>query len=77
MCTRQNLMFIILVSEESTLLAIAMLSIHMWKRAYEQMYVCVFSDQKINIIHYVLGHVYYWTATTSLVGESKGFVRGK
>ncbi|XP_020278245.1 polyprenol reductase-like isoform X1 [Pseudomyrmex gracilis] len=65
-----------LVSEESTLLAIVMLSTHVWKRAFEQMYVCVFSDQKINVIFYVLGHMYYWTVTASLVGESKGFVRG-
>lgn len=67
---------IILVSIESVILAIVVFSIHIWKRIYEMYYVCVFSDQKINILHYVLTFLHYSTTVLSLIGESEGFVRG-
>ncbi|XP_011698340.1 PREDICTED: polyprenol reductase-like isoform X2 [Wasmannia auropunctata] len=64
------------VSAESTILAIILFFVHCWKRAYETYYVCVYSNQKMNIVQYILSFVYYLTFVASLIGESKGFVRG-
>lgn len=68
---------IILVSVETVILAIFVFSIHIWKRIYEMNYVCVFSDQKINIFHYILTFLHYSTTLLTLIGESEGFVREK
>ncbi|XP_071651692.1 polyprenal reductase [Temnothorax longispinosus] len=65
-----------LVSAESTILAIVLFSIHCWKRAYETYYVCVFSNQKINVFHYILTFLHYSMLMLSLIGESEGFVGG-
>ncbi|XP_050465336.1 polyprenol reductase-like [Cataglyphis hispanica] len=65
-----------LVSVESVILAIFVFSIHIWKRIYEMYYICVFSDQKINIFHYILTFSHYTMTLVSLIGESEGFVRG-
>lgn len=64
-----------LVSAESTILSILIVSIHVAKRAYETYYVCVYSDTSINIYLYVFTFLYYLTLMLSLIGESEGFVR--
>ncbi|XP_029667608.1 polyprenol reductase [Formica exsecta] len=64
-----------LVPVESIILAIFVFSIHIWKRICEMYYICVFSDQKINIFHYILTFLHYITTLVSLIGESEGFVR--
>jgi len=68
---------IILVPVETAILAIFVFSVHIWKRIYEMNYVCVFSDQKINIFHYILTFLHYSTTLLSLIGESEGFVKEK
>lgn len=65
-----------LVSAEKTILAIALLAIHGYKRAYETYFICVYSNKKINIIYYIIIYVHYATTLLSLVGESELFVRG-
>ncbi|XP_015186531.1 PREDICTED: polyprenol reductase [Polistes dominula] len=52
-----------------------LLTIHCWKRFYETHYVNVFSDKKINISHYIVGHLHYLGTILSIVGELQGFVR--
>ncbi|XP_070153254.1 uncharacterized protein [Polyergus mexicanus] len=64
-----------LVSMESVILAIFVFSIHIWKRICEMYYICVFSDQKINIFHYILTFLHYMTTLVCLIGECEGFVR--
>ncbi|XP_029159082.1 polyprenol reductase-like isoform X2 [Nylanderia fulva] len=65
-----------LVSVETAILAIGVFSIHIWKRIYEMYYVCIFSDQKINILHYIITFLHYTTVLLCLIGESEGFVKG-
>lgn len=64
------------MSATSTALAITLLSIQCWKRAYETHYVNIFSPQKLHISHYIIGFVHYVGALTCVIGESEGFVRG-
>lgn len=64
-----------LISPECGFLAMTLLTIHCWKRFYETHYVNVFSDKKINILHYIVGYLHYVGAIISIVGELHGFVR--
>ncbi|XP_012282306.1 polyprenol reductase [Orussus abietinus] len=65
-----------LVPPERTFLAAILLTIQCWKRLYETCFVSVFSDSKINISHYIVGFVHYIGTISSVIGESRGFVRG-
>ncbi|XP_046814992.1 polyprenol reductase-like isoform X2 [Vespa crabro] len=56
-----------LVSSECGFLAITLLTIHCWKRLYETHYVTVFSDKKINISHYIVGHTHYIGTILSII----------
>lgn len=69
-------MIILLVPAENVILAIIILNIHCWKRAYETFYVSVFSDQKMNLSSYFIGFIHYAGVFLSIIGESKGFDRG-
>ncbi|XP_067212358.1 polyprenol reductase isoform X2 [Linepithema humile] len=64
-----------LISAEYVILAIVIFNIHCWKRAYETCYVNVYSDQKMNILHYLVGHIHYIGTLLCIVGESEGFVK--
>ncbi|XP_043265538.1 polyprenol reductase [Colletes gigas] len=65
-----------LVSPESTFVAAILLSTQCWKRFYETQYVTIFSNAKMNITHYLIGFFHYIGVLMSVIGESKGFVRG-
>ncbi|XP_012522876.1 polyprenol reductase [Monomorium pharaonis] len=65
-----------LISAEDTILVIVICNIHCWKRLYETCYVNIFSDQKMNILIYIVGLAHYIGLTLSILGESQGFVRG-
>ncbi|KAL2716310.1 polyprenol reductase-like [Vespula squamosa] len=64
-----------LISPECGFLTITLLTIHCWKRFYETHYVNVFSDKKINIVHYITGYLHYIGTILSIMGESHGFIR--
>ncbi|KAK2588228.1 hypothetical protein KPH14_004261 [Odynerus spinipes] len=64
-----------LVSPECAFLAIALLTIHCWKRLYECCCVSIFSNKKMNISHYLVGFIHYIGTILSIMGESDGFVR--
>ncbi|KAL2739779.1 polyprenol reductase-like [Vespula maculifrons] len=64
-----------LISPECGFLTIILLAIHCWKRFYETHYVNVFSDKKINILHYIAGYLHYIGTILSIMGESYGFIR--
>ncbi|XP_015596120.1 polyprenol reductase [Cephus cinctus] len=65
-----------LVPAANTLLAGALLTIQCSKRFYESYFVSIFSDGKMNLIHYAAGFIHYVGAITCIIGESEGFVRG-
>lgn len=65
-----------LVSPESTLVACVLMTLQSWKRFYETEYINIFSDKKMNILHYVVGLTHYPGVFMCIVGESEGFVKG-
>lgn len=69
-------MIILLVPAKNVILAIVILNIQCWKRAYETCYVNVFSDQKMNISVYLTGFIHYAGIFLCIIGESEGFIRG-
>lgn len=69
-------MIILLVPAKNVILAIVILNIHCWRRAYETCYVNVFSDQKMNISAYLVGFIHYAGIFLCIIGESEGFIRG-
>ncbi|GAB1861093.1 Polyprenol reductase [Camponotus japonicus] len=64
-----------LIPAENVILAIIILNIQCWKRAYETFYVSVFSNQKMNLVTYLIGFIHYAGIFLCVIGESKGFVR--
>ena len=62
-----------LVSPESTFLASVLLCLHCWKRLYETTCVTIFSDKKMNIIHYLIGFYHYIGTLLCVIAESEGF----
>ncbi|XP_011698341.1 PREDICTED: polyprenol reductase-like [Wasmannia auropunctata] len=65
-----------LISAEDAILAIVIYNIHCWKRFYETCYINVFSNQKIHIFVYLVGHIHYMGLILCILGESAGFVKG-
>lgn len=53
--------------------ALSLLSLQICRRLYETFYVSVFSDCKINIIHYLVGIGHYLGALTAIIMEAPGF----
>ncbi|KAL6254149.1 hypothetical protein P5V15_014774 [Pogonomyrmex californicus] len=64
-----------LIPTEDAILAIIICNIHCWKRVYETCYVNVFSDQKMHISIYLVGHLHYFGLALCIIGESEEFVR--
>ncbi|XP_043266907.1 polyprenol reductase [Venturia canescens] len=65
-----------LVSPESTLLAVILINVQCWKRLYESHYISIFSEAKMNIVHYFAGFIHYLGLMTCAIGESQGFAPG-
>ncbi|XP_070153336.1 polyprenal reductase-like isoform X2 [Polyergus mexicanus] len=64
-----------LIPAKNVILAIVILNIQCWKRAYETCYINVFSDQKMNISIYFIGFIHYAGIFLCIIGESEGFIR--
>lgn len=75
MCVTIELI-ILLVPPKNVILAIIILNIHCWKRAYETCYINIFSDQKMNLSIYLIGFIHYAGTFLCIIGEAKGFIRG-
>ena len=76
-----NILFDVLATKERTvsinataaLLASILFCGQMWRRLYETCAISVYSDCKINIVHYIVGIVHYVGATTAIIIEAPGF----
>lgn len=64
------------VSPESTFIATLLFTLHCWKRLYETHFVNIFSDNMMNIAHYLMGYIHYIGTLVCIIGESDGFVEG-
>lgn len=63
------------VNATTTCIAITLFFLQVWKRLYETCCVSVFSECKINIIHYCVGIAHYLGAATAIILEAPGFAR--
>lgn len=54
-----------------------LVTIQIIKRVYETQKINVFSDGKINISHYLVGYFHYCGLIAVILGESKGFHKGR
>nr|CAD7462291.1 unnamed protein product [Timema tahoe] len=65
------------VSAVSCFLSLCLLTIHSWHRLYETWFISVFSDSRINILHYAVGYAHYIGAVAAILAESPGFTDTK
>lgn len=63
------------VSSVSTLLALTLFTVHLYRRLYETLYVSVFSNSRMNVTHYVMGLLHYFGCISAMVFESPGFAQ--
>ena len=61
------------VNATTAALATVLLCCQVWRRFYETFMISVFSDCKINIVHYLIGIAHYLGAATALIVEAPGF----
>lgn len=64
---------IVSVNLTTSIVALSLLCIQIWRRLFETLYVSVFSDCKINAVHYVVGIIHYLGALTAILMESPAF----
>ena len=60
-------------SPEGTLLAMSLLTLQVWRRLYECMFVNAASNSRMNILHYIVGYVHYFCAGAGILSEAAGF----
>lgn len=56
-----------------TYLVIVLFSLQTWKRFHETFFVSVYSNSKINVIHYIVGIAHYIGALTAIIAEAPIF----
>ena len=54
-----------------------MLSLQIYKRLYECSCISVFSNSKMNVVHYLIGYLHYAGALTGLLAEGQIHRKGK
>ncbi|PAV88294.1 hypothetical protein WR25_13152 [Diploscapter pachys] len=62
------------VSWSTAQFALWLLFIHSFRRAYETLYVSVFSSSQMNLLHYLAGLGHYFLLPLSIISETKGVV---
>ncbi|ODM95954.1 Polyprenol reductase [Orchesella cincta] len=58
------------VSTTTTMIAVDLFLFHLCRRLYETLYVSIYSNTKMNILHYILGYIHYTGAIFSIVAHS-------
>lgn len=61
------------VSPESVIIGLSLLIIQVTRRLCECIMVSVYSNAKMNIIHYMFGHLFYIGVGLSMLAEAPGF----
>ncbi|KAI5695612.1 hypothetical protein M8J75_000838 [Diaphorina citri] len=62
-------------SATSVFLCIFLITLQCYRRLYETSCVSVFSDSRINISHYIIGHLHYFGTVCGMLVEAPGFTR--
>jgi len=66
------------VSRESVIIGLSLLIVQVTRRLCECKFVSVYSNARMNIIHYMFGHLFYIGVGLSMLAEAPGFAgRGK
>ncbi|CAL8113982.1 unnamed protein product [Orchesella dallaii] len=65
------------VSATATMIAVDLFLFHLCRRLYETLYVSVFSNTKMNVLHYLLGYIHYTGAIFCLVAHSPNLTSSK
>ncbi|KAL1454182.1 hypothetical protein WDU94_010462 [Cyamophila willieti] len=60
-------------SATSVFLCIVLITLQCYRRLYETSCVSVFSNSRINISHYIVGHLHYFGTIMSMLLEAPGF----
>lgn len=61
------------VTAESVIIVSFLITLQVFRRCYECCYISVYSDSKMNIIHYIVGLTFYFGVGLSLIAEAPGF----
>lgn len=61
------------VMPESVIIAMILIIIQVTRRLCECIFLSVYSEAKMNIVHYVLGLLFYFGVGLSLLAEAPGF----
>lgn len=62
------------VPPEAVIITSFLLMLHVWRRFYECHFVSVYSDAKMNVVHYIMGLTYYFGVGLSLISDVPGFL---
>ncbi|CAD6196455.1 unnamed protein product [Caenorhabditis auriculariae] len=54
--------------------ALTLVLMHVLRRCYETLFVCIYSDSTMNVFHYILGLAHYIILPLSIVCEMRGVV---
>lgn len=69
--------FILIISftvcPESVIIVGVMVSLQVIRRCYECQFISVYSDSKMNILHYIVGMTFYFGVGLSLIHDAPGF----
>ena len=58
---------------EGVLLAMSLLTVQVFRRLYECLFINVQSNSKMNVLHYIVGYVHYFCAGSGILCEATGF----
>lgn len=61
------------VTPESVVLVMSLVLIQVFRRLSECTFLSVYSDAKMNIVHYLFGHSFYFGVGLSVLAEAPGF----
>lgn len=61
------------VTPESVVLVMTLVLIQVFRRLSECTFLSVYSDAKMNIVHYLFGHSFYFGVGLSVLAEAPGF----
>jgi len=60
------------VSPESVIIVMFLITVHVIRRLSECVFLSVYSDSKMNLIHYLLGYFFYFGVGLSAIAEAPG-----
>ncbi|GIY32509.1 polyprenol reductase [Caerostris extrusa] len=73
LCSSSNRL--VTVKPESVVILSILLFLQVCRRCYECFFVSVYSDSKMNVMHYIVGFTFYFGVGLSLIHDAPGFER--